>query len=125
MFLITGCEAFSAYTYTHAAGGSGKKKKHLVSRSPSGPMDAKRRDAFDKEVASSLVRPPVALRPIAAAAAGSAALLDMYAMALQPYMPVDVPLGRHLRVYRPSAKARRCDDAHRIARLCARVHIRR
>ncbi|KAH6939142.1 hypothetical protein HPB50_016114 [Hyalomma asiaticum] len=63
-------------------------------------MDAKRRAAFDKEVASSLVRPPVALRPIAAAAAGSAALLDMYAMALQPCPPVDVPLGRHLRVYR-------------------------
>ncbi|KAL1440878.1 hypothetical protein MTO96_009049 [Rhipicephalus appendiculatus] len=40
---------------------------------------------FDKEVAASLVRPPVALRPIAAAAAaGRQALLDMYAMALQP-----------------------------------------
>lgn len=39
---------------------------------------------FDKEVAASLVRPPVALRPIAAAAAGRQALLDMYAMALHP-----------------------------------------
>lgn len=39
---------------------------------------------FDKEVVASLVRPPVALRPIAAAAAGRQALLDMYAMAPQP-----------------------------------------
>lgn len=72
------------HTRTHTAAFSRSGEHiYLVTRSPFGSMDEATR-RFDKEVVASLVRPPVALRPIAAAAASRQALLDMYAMAPQP-----------------------------------------